>query len=314
METKMANENLLNAETREKLAGRVEVLDKVKKLFLLPQLDMMTAQQVADYYEVPAETVKSCFKGNRDEISVDGVVKYTPKMLKNLKVAFQPSENTGYVTEFKLSDDVVLRVPNAGINLFSKRSVLRIGMLLRDSPVAREVRTQLLNTFEKTDDNKKVEDINTEQEAMCQMGVAFVNGDITAFCEAAMKYTLFKQRHIEQLESKINSDRPKVVFAETFGSGKETVSVGTYAKLLYDRKGIDIGRNRLFVWLRDNGIVDGQNIPYQKYMNAGWFKVVSIQKPEIGRNIPTTRITAKGQQKLFELISKDHNHGGHKAV
>jgi hypothetical protein len=37
---------------REQMAGRVEVLDKVKKLFLMPKLDMLTTQQVADYYEV----------------------------------------------------------------------------------------------------------------------------------------------------------------------------------------------------------------------------------------------------------------------
>lgn len=119
-----------------------------------------------------------------------------------------------------------------------------------------------------------------------------------------MKYNSFKERHIKQLEDRINLDRPKVAFAETFGSGKETVSVGTYAKMLYDRNGIDIGRTRLFTWMKDNKILDGQNIPCQKYMNAGWFKVVSVPKPELGMNIPTTRITAKGQQKLFELLSK----------
>lgn len=45
-------ENLTDAETRTKLAERVEVLEKVKDLVLLPQLEMMTVEQVADYYEV----------------------------------------------------------------------------------------------------------------------------------------------------------------------------------------------------------------------------------------------------------------------
>lgn len=307
MESPMVNENLLNPETRAKLSGRVEVLDKVKKLFLLPKLDTMTVEQIAEYYEVGKEAIQSCFKDNRIEISADGVTKYTPKAIIERLVPEGHSVKSQYYTDFMLSDNVTLRVPNGGINLFSKRAILRIGMLLRDSPIAREVRTQLLNTFEKTDDAKKIEDIGTEQEAIAQMGIALVNNDIMAFCEAAMKYNSFKQRHIDQLEAKIDEDKPKVKFAETFGSGKETVSVGTYAKMLFDKKGIDIGRNRLFAWMRDNSIVDDNNIPYQKYMNAGWFMVVSVQKPEVEKNIPTTRITAKGQRKLFELISKDYN-------
>lgn len=79
MESPMLNENLLNPETRAKLSGRVEVLDKVKKLFLLPKLDTMTVEQIAEYYEVGKEAIQSCFKDNRIEISADGVTKYTPK-------------------------------------------------------------------------------------------------------------------------------------------------------------------------------------------------------------------------------------------
>lgn len=85
----------------------------------------MTAQQVADYYEVGIKAIQSCFYDNRDEIREDGVVKYTPKMLKNLNLLKGETEKARYVTEIKLSDDVILRVPNAGINLFSKRTILR---------------------------------------------------------------------------------------------------------------------------------------------------------------------------------------------
>lgn len=189
-----AKENLIDTETRARLAGRVEVLDKVKELFLLPQLDMMTAEQVAEYYEVDKKAIEKCYERNREEIRGDGAQKYS---LSELLERFRQDVGivrSQYYTDFNLSDDITLRVPNVGINLFSKRSVLRIGMLLRDSPIAREVRSQLLNEFEKTDDAKKVEDIETEQEAMGQMGIAFVNGDIEAFCEAAMKYTSFKQK------------------------------------------------------------------------------------------------------------------------
>ncbi len=87
------------------------------------------------------------------------------------------------------------------------------------------------------------------------------------------------------LEKKAEEDRPKVQLAEKFISGNETVSVGIYAKMLYDKHKINIGRTRLFDWLRRKGILDGKNIPYQKYMNAGWFKVVSIPNTHLKENI-----------------------------
>lgn len=194
------NENLLDAETRNKLAGRVEVLDKVKELFLLPELQMMTVQQIANYYEVDFDAVKSCYRRNKDEIDLDGVVKYTPKSLLSRLCHFDTIVKTKYFTDFRLSDDVTLRVPNVGINLFSKRAVLRIGMLLRDSEVAKEVRTHLLNTFEHATDGQHTEDILTEQEIYLNYARAALDGDKEAVLAAAKDAFDFKNRHIKRLE------------------------------------------------------------------------------------------------------------------
>ena len=46
-----------NKTTREKLIERVDVLDKVKKVILLPYGDSMTRKQVAEYYEVSEDTI-----------------------------------------------------------------------------------------------------------------------------------------------------------------------------------------------------------------------------------------------------------------
>ena len=43
----------------DNLVNRVEVLDKVKDLLLLPELEMATTSQVADFYEVPMQAIKS---------------------------------------------------------------------------------------------------------------------------------------------------------------------------------------------------------------------------------------------------------------
>ena len=147
---------------REQVAGRVEVLDKVKELFLLPVLEMMTVQQMAEYYEVEEEVIQKCYQRNKTEIDSDGVIKRTSKSILGLiGQDVQLVKNKGYAEIF-LSDDVKLRVPHRGMKFFPKRAVLRVGMLLRDSEVAKEVRTQLLNTFEHATPEERVNEIDRE--------------------------------------------------------------------------------------------------------------------------------------------------------
>ncbi len=192
------NENLLDAETRKKLAGRIEVLDKVKSLFLLPEIEIATVQQVADYYEVDFEAIKKCYQRNKDEVDSDGT---ELKTLDFWKGHFVPSKDSarGSVT-FQITDDVKIVVPNAGIRLYSKRAILRIGMLLRDSAVAKEVRTQLLNTFEHATAEQRTEEIQTEQEIYLNYARAALDGNKEELLEAAKAAFDYKNRHIKRLE------------------------------------------------------------------------------------------------------------------
>lgn len=64
--------------------------------------------------------------------------------------------------EYDLGNGVTLSVPNGGVLLFSKRAVLRIGMLLQGSEVAQEVRTQLLNIFDQSTEEQRLADLELE--------------------------------------------------------------------------------------------------------------------------------------------------------
>ena len=180
-----------NGEMREKLIGRVEVLDKVKKLFLIPGLEMMTSRQIADYYEVEHNTLKLCYQHNQAEIDSDGVLS---KKLSEWKELFEhsvhdvPSVQTQTGIQFKLSNDVTIVIPNAGIRCFTKRAVLRFGMLLRDSKVAKEVRTQLLNVFEHSTIEQKVAEIGNEEKLLLELGKSYVSRDFDAFALANQNY------------------------------------------------------------------------------------------------------------------------------
>lgn len=197
-----------NHDLRNELIARTEVLDKVKKLLLIPEINCMTIRQVADYYEVDVDTIKRCCQRNRTEIEGDGVVNKTPKIfkeiLKGTTCSVKNFEQKNGKLAIQIDDNTRLEIPNRGIKCFSKRAVLRIGMLLRDSEIAQEVRTQLLNIVEHTAEEKPellTQDIDDEEKLQAAIGKAFATGDIMEFATAAQAYTAFQRRHIDRIET-----------------------------------------------------------------------------------------------------------------
>ncbi len=121
---------LLESRTlRESLSERVEVLDKVKALALLPNGVHVTTQMVADYFEVGEKAVNSLVQRHRAELEANGFV------------ILRAVDNSGFVS-FNLKST---QVRGRGIAIYPRRAVLNVAMLLRDSEVARGVRRYLLD-------------------------------------------------------------------------------------------------------------------------------------------------------------------------
>ncbi|WP_229118787.1 phage antirepressor KilAC domain-containing protein [Bacteroides finegoldii] len=119
-----------------------------------------------------------------------------------------------------------------------------------------------------------------------------------------------KQKRIEA-EQKIQKDAPKVLFADAVSTSQRSCLVAELAKIL-QQNGVNIGQNRLFVWMRENGYLcsKGQyyNQPTQKAMELGLFelKQTSITKPDgVVLVTTTTKVTGKGQIYFVEkFLSK----------
>lgn len=134
--------------------------------------------------------------------------------------------------------------------------------------------------------------------------------------ELMARAVLFAQSKIDELESKnkqlldkIQTDKPKVEFAEAVGSCKGTISVGHFANILFDTYGIKLGRNKLFKWMKENRILKKDSTPFQSFLNKGWFEVIEIPIPQLGKFTFVTRITSKGQQCLFHKIAQSFSGG-----
>lgn len=195
VETQFINDRNL----RDNNVEHYEVLEKVKSLILLPETDFAILKQVADFYEVDEETVQTVYKRNKDELDLDGV---SLKKCGELSIVHYEQLNSSkgkYTYIFK--DGKKLDIPTRGVKVFPRRAILRIGMLLRDSVIAKEVRTQLLNIEEKTSDETKTRDIDEEQSLMLSVGMAVASGDATAVAVASAKLVEFKNRHIKKLEN-----------------------------------------------------------------------------------------------------------------
>mgnify|MGYP002766506231 FL=1 len=109
------------------------------------------------------------------------------------------------------------------------------------------------------------------------------------------------------LESKVEADAPKVLFADAVSASKTSILVGELAKLL-KQNGVDIGQHRLFRWMRENGYLIRRNgtdfnMPTQKSMDLGLFTVKETAITHSDGTVTvskTTKVTGKGQQYFIQ--------------
>lgn len=194
-------------QVREEYIGRVEVLERVKKLFTIPNLDCMLLKQVADYYEVSIDSVKGIYNYNKEEFIADGAIKHSIKDVKSLMGENSPIKNIitcrGGI-EIPIDENTKVFIPNTGVILFPKRAILRVGMLLRDSVIAKEVRTQLLNIVEVAQEEKPeiiTQEIQKEEDLLLNISKAFATGNVMKLMTAMQEYSSYKDRHIKRLEN-----------------------------------------------------------------------------------------------------------------
>lgn len=96
---------------------------------------------------------------------------------------------------------------------------------------------------------------------------------------------------------------PKAEFYDTVANTESLLSMGDTAKIL----DMGIGRNKLFKFLRNKQILDSYNRPYQRYVDAGYFKL-SEDKYMIGDNCvvsTTTFVKQKGVDYIRKLLKKE---------
>jgi len=93
----------------------------------------------------------------------------------------------------------------------------------------------------------------------------------------------------ERLSEKIAIDAPKVDVFDKIMNSEETMDFQEVASML-NIKGI--GRTNLFKIFRERNILMADNIPYRKYIDSGYLKVIEVENNGIIK--PKTIFTQKG--------------------
>ena len=112
-------------------------------------------------------------------------------------------------------------------------------------------------------------------------------------------------KKIEVLENKIQEDKPKVEFYNDVTDSKHTCDMQTVAKVL-NFKGV--GRNTLFEILRNENILQPDNKPYQKFVDAGWFRLIETKyNDEMSGELRIyfkTVVFQKGIEKISNILKQ----------
>ena len=108
---------------------------------------------------------------------------------------------------------------------------------------------------------------------------------------------------IKMLEADTERMRPKEEFYDAVAGSKTAIEMAAVAKVLNFN---GVGRNKLFEILRDERILQSDNIPYQKYIDNGWFRTIEQKYSKDGEtyiNIKTL-VYQKGVDGIRKMIER----------
>lgn len=121
--------------------------------------------------------------------------------------------------------------------------------------------------------------------------------------QEALRALADKVEQNEKLAAENAKLLPKAEFFDAVTDSKTAISIGEVAKVL----DMGIGQNKLFAFLREQKILDRQNIPYQEYIDRGYFRIVEQKyevRGEVRINIKTL-VFQKGIDWIRKQLQKE---------
>ena len=110
---------------------------------------------------------------------------------------------------------------------------------------------------------------------------------------------------IGKLNERIRHDQPLVEFANQVSNTDNLIDMNAMAKLAR-AENIPVGRNKLYGWLKRKGVLMANNLPYQTFIDCGYFAVKEsvFETPTMTKTYQQTFVTGKGQLFIIGLLRK----------
>ena len=107
----------------------------------------------------------------------------------------------------------------------------------------------------------------------------------------------------------MEKQKKKIICKILLKVSETSILIGDLAKII-KQNGYDIGQNRLFCWLRENGYLikvgERKNLPTQRSIELGLFEIEQriIEKVDGKKKlVMTTKVTKKGQEYFLNKFS-----------
>ena len=110
---------------------------------------------------------------------------------------------------------------------------------------------------------------------------------------------------IEKLNERIRHDQPLVEFANQVANTDNLIDMNAMAKLAR-AENIPVGRNKLYGWLKSMRVLMANNLPYQAFIDRGYFAVKEsvFEVNGLKKTYQQTFVTGKGQHFVINLLKK----------
>lgn len=140
-----------------------------------------------------------------------------------------------------------------------------------------------------------------------------ISNDLPQTFAQALRLAADQQEKIEEQSKILEEQKPKVLFAESVEISNDSILIGNLAKLI-SQKGVSIGQNKLFAYMRENGFLCSTsnkiNMPTQKSINQKLMEIkesVFIKKNGSESISLTTMVTGKGQIYFINKFKNQDN-------
>ena len=119
---------------------------------------------------------------------------------------------------------------------------------------------------------------------------------------SALEALVTTEKARQLAESQVKLMQPKADFYDTVASSESLLSMADVAKVL----DMGIGRNKLYKLLRDRGILQDTNVPYQRFVDAGYFKLIESTYVAGDNQVvaTTTYVRQKGVDYIRKLLEQ----------